>query len=239
MINDNLALIVGASSTGKSASLRNIKDPGGVMYLCTEAGKKLPFKSKFKEFIIVEPLQVYEAFTKAETMPEIHTIVVDSLTFLMDQYESIHVLPATNTMQAWSAFAQFFKNLMQQYVASSSKNVIFTAHTLTTLNEAEMVMMTKVPIKGSLKNNGLEAYFSTVIATKRKTVKELEPYASSMLNITEEEEELGFKYCYQTRLTKDTVNESLRAPMGMFSKAETFIDNDASLLMAHLHLYYK
>ena len=150
-INDNLILISGASSTGKSASLLNLKTPEGVMYLNTESNKKLPFKSKFKEFSIVDPLQIFEAFTKAEEMKDIHTIVIDSLTFLMDAYETMYVINSANTMKAWQDFAQFFKTLMQQHVANSTKNVIFIAHTLTTLNEADMVMETKVPIKGALK----------------------------------------------------------------------------------------
>lgn len=98
--NDNLVLICGGSATGKSASLMNMPQPAGVMYLNTEANKKLPFKSSFKQFNVTDPFQVFEAFTKAEEMPDVHTIIIDSQTFLMDQYETIHVLPAVNTMQA-------------------------------------------------------------------------------------------------------------------------------------------
>ena len=153
--NDNLVLISGKSATGKSASLMGLQNPEGVMYLNCESGKKLPFKSKFKQFIITDPLQVYEAFEHAETLPEIHTIVVDTLTYLMDMYESIYVLNSTNGMQAWGQFSQYFKGLMQDKVAKSTKNVIFLAHTLDTLNEGEMVMETKIPVKGSLKSNGI------------------------------------------------------------------------------------
>ena len=32
MVNDNLILISGPSATGKSASLRNLRDPEGVLY---------------------------------------------------------------------------------------------------------------------------------------------------------------------------------------------------------------
>lgn len=60
-------------------------------------------------------------------MEDVHTIVIDSLNYLMDMYESLHVLTATNTMQAWGEYTQFFKRLMQRHVASSSKNVIFIA----------------------------------------------------------------------------------------------------------------
>lgn len=100
MSNDHLLLIVGKSTTGKSMSLNGLDNPEGVMYLNCENGKRLPFRSKFKEYTITDPLQVYEAFTAAEGMPHIHTIIVDSLTYLMDMYESVYVLTSTNTMKA-------------------------------------------------------------------------------------------------------------------------------------------
>ena len=48
-VNDNLVLLVGKSASGKSRSLKNLKNPEGVLYLNCEAGKKLPFRSKFIE----------------------------------------------------------------------------------------------------------------------------------------------------------------------------------------------
>jgi len=98
--NDNLVLIAGSSASGKSASLMNIKEPEGVMYLNCEANKKLPFRSKFQEFNIIDPNQIYEAFDYAEGKNDIHTIVIDTLTYLMDMYETMYVLTATNTMKA-------------------------------------------------------------------------------------------------------------------------------------------
>lgn len=236
--NDNLVLIGGESAGGKTASLRNINNPEGVIYLNCEASKKTPFPAKFKQFTITDPLQIYEAFDHAETLSDVHTIVVDSLTFLMDMYESVYVLQSTNTIKAWGDYAQFFKNLMQQYVAKSSKNVIFTAHVLSTLNEVQMQMETKVPIKGSLKSTGLEAFFSTIVYAKKMSVIKLKDYKSDLLNISPEEEALGIKYVFQTRLTKETVHERIRSSMGMWSINETYIDNDAQLLMDRLHDYY-
>lgn len=237
-INDHLVLIGGKSAAGKSAALMGIEKPEGVMYLNTESGKRLPFKAKFQQFKITDPLQVFEAFDHAETDDSIHTIVVDSLTYLMDMYESLYVLNSSNTMKAWGEFAQYFKNLMQNYVARSTKNVVFTAHTLDTLNEGEMVMETKVPVKGSLKNNGVESYFSVVMAAKKVPLKQLKNYSNDLLTITPQEEALGFKYVFQTQLTKDTVHERLRGPMGLFSEQETFIDNNVQLVMNRLHEYY-
>ena len=237
-VNDNLVLLCGKSATGKSASLMNLDKPEGVMYLNCEAGKKLPFKAPFKQFVITDPLQVNEAFEAAENMPEVHTIVVDSLTYLLDMYESLYVLNSPNGMKAWGDFAQYFKNLMQVYVAASTKRVIFTAHTTDSLNESEMVSETKVPVKGSLKNNGIESYFTVVIASKKVPLKSLKDYKSDMLIVTPEEEALGFKYVYQTKLTKETVNERLRGPMGLFGTKETFIDNNMQCVLNKLEEYY-
>lgn len=236
--NDHLVLLCGKSATGKSASLMGLENPEGVMYLNCESGKKLPFRAKFKQFTITDPLQINEAFDAAEKMEGIHTIVVDSLTYLLDMYESIYVLGSANTMQAWGQFAQYFKTLMQQHVARSTKNVIFTAHTSDTLNEGEMVMETKVPVKGSLKNNGIESYFTVVIASKKVKIKDLAAYKSDLLTITPEEEALGFKYVFQTKITKESVNERLRGPLGLFDTKETYIDNNMQLVINRLKEYY-
>lgn len=237
-INDHLVLVCGKSATGKSASLMGLENQDGVMYLNCEAGKRLPFKSKFKQYTITEPLQVYEAFNAAETMPEVHTIVVDSLTYLLDMYESLYVYNNANGQKAWGDFFQYFKKLMQELVASSTKRVIFTAHTADSLNEGEMLMETKVPVKGALKNNGIESYFSVVIASKKVALKALKDYNSEMLTITPEEEALGFKYVFQTKITKDTVNERLRGPLGLFENKETYIDNNMQLVFNRLRDYY-
>lgn len=99
-VNDNLVLLVGKSATGKSASLMGLEKPEGVLYLNCEAGKKLPFRAKFIQKTVTDPMQIYEAFDWAEQQPQVHTIIIDSLTYLLDMYESVYVLPSTNTMQA-------------------------------------------------------------------------------------------------------------------------------------------
>lgn len=99
MSNNNVILVSGESATGKSACLRNLRNPEKVMYLNCEAGKQLPFAAPFKKMTITDPLQVPAAIAKAETM-DIDVIVIDSLTFLMDMYESNYVLTSANTMQA-------------------------------------------------------------------------------------------------------------------------------------------
>lgn len=236
--NDDLVLISGESASGKSQSLAGLQNPEGVMYLNTESGKRLPFRDRFQRFVITDPMQVFEGFDHAETLPGVHTIVVDSATYLLDMYESVYVRTAVNTQKAWGDFQMFWKDLMQIKVAQSTKNVIFTAHTLATLNEATGVMETKVPVKGALKNNGIESYFSSVISAKSVPIRALEGYENDLLTITEEEEMLGFKYVFQTRKTKATVGERIRNPVDLFSTQETFIDNNIQLVLDRLHEYY-
>jgi hypothetical protein len=239
-INDQLVLISGASATGKSASLQNIRNQERWIYLGCEAGKRLPFKNKFKSFVITDPYQVYEAFEHMEANSgDYDGIVIDTQTFLMEMFESMYVIGAADTMKGWADYAQFFKNLMQLHVARTDKAVIVMAHTLDVYNENSLSTDTKVPVKGSLKNNGIESYFSTVVSTKKVSLKNLEDYQSDILNLTDQDEMLGYKHVFQTQLTKLTIGERIRSPMGMFTTQETFMDNDAQSLIDHLVEYYE
>lgn len=83
-----------------------------------------------------------------------------------------------------------------------------------------------------------ESYFTVVIAAKKVPLKVLKEYSSDLLTITPEEEALGYKYVFQTKLTKDTVNERLRGPLGLFDTKETYIDNNMQLVLDRLHEYY-
>ena len=240
MANDHLVLIAGESTTGKSASLRNLNNPEGIAYMNLEVNKKLPFPAKFKQANITDPLQVTSQFEAINEMDHIHSIIVDSLTFMLDQWKTKYLLAPgiKDTQKAWGQFAEFFKSLMTQAVAASTKNVIFTAHTLTTLNEQTMMMETKVPVAGQLKNNGIEAFFSTIVYTKVLPVEMLQKYENSNLTYTEDELDIGLKHVFQTRLTKETVGDKIRSNMGMWEKNETYIDNDAQILLDRLIEYY-
>lgn len=235
-VNDMLLLICGDSASGKSASLEYLENPEGVMYLNCESGKKLPFKSKFLEYKMTDPYQVYEAFQVAETKPEIHTIVVDGLNYLMDMYESVHVIGSSNTMQKWGDYGQYFRNLMQQHVSTSTKNVVMCAHINQTLNELGK-METSVPIKGAMKGK-IESYFSAIVYAKRMETKHLKDFANDFLDINEDEKLDEFKYVFQTRVTKKTIDEKMRGPRRMWKRNETFVDNDAQKVLNHLKDFY-
>lgn len=238
--NPYLVLVSGKSATGKSACLRNLKDPEGVMYMCTENNKALPFRNKFRVGYVQDPMQVYDAIASAEDKTDIHTIVIDSLTYLMEMFETQYVLtrPPKETMKAWSDYAQYFRVLMKDYVGPSTKNIIFTAHTSDVFNEDEKIMETLVKVKGSLMNQGIESRFTNVISTKKVNLNMLKDVQNDMLTITPKEEARKFKYVFQTDVTADTMNERIRGPMGMWDDNELYIDNDIQLVLDRLHEYY-
>lgn len=233
-----LILICGESGTGKSASLHDMRDHPSVLYLNAESNKELPFPNKFKKAKIVDPLQVPGFFDKAEEMDTVKTIITDSITFLMDQYESQYVLGDENTMARWSDFQQYFKDLMQNRVANSTKYVVMLAHTQTVFNKDDQEMVTSVPVKGALKANGVEAYFSIVVATKKISIRDLEPYKNDMLTITDEEKVQGYKHVFQVKPTASTTKERIRTPMFMFDTAHTYIDNNTQKLLDFLDEFY-
>lgn len=240
MANHNIVLIVGKSTTGKSTSLMDLKNPEGVMYLNCEANKELPFPHKFRSYTITDPLQVFEAFDAAEQDPTIHTIVVDSLTFLMDMFETQYVLTATDTRAAWGEYSQFYNALTQQKMANSTKRIAVIAHTSDVLNESENVREVRVKVKGAIMNKGVEAAFTTIVSTKRMPLEKLEGYENDLLEPVGEgyTDDYGYRHVFQTNPTKETVAEQIRSPLKMFARKETFIDNNLESVFTRLEQYY-
>ena len=239
VVNDNLVMICGEPIAGKTASLMKLDNHPGVMYLNCDAGKKPPFANKFEAYVITDPYDIYDAFEHAEERDDIHSIIVDTQTFLMDMFESIHVIPSADTQKAWGSYAEYFRNLMQLYVARSTKNVIFTAHIESYLNEEAGRMEKKIPVKGQLGKKGIEAFFSCIVTARVETTDRLKKFANPLLTISEDEEEIGVKHVFQTRPTKATIGErGMRAPMDMWSRKETFINNDCQLVMDRLNQFY-
>ena len=237
--NVQLIAVVGYSSTGKSASLRNIKNQDRWVYLNCESGKRLPFKNKFNRITITDPMEIHAYFQEAiDNRNDVDGIIVDSLTFLMEMYESQYVLRAANTMKAWGDYQQYFKTLMQELVPQFGKPVIFTAHAKDETDEKTLDTRTFIPVKGALKGVGIEAYFSCIVSCKRLPLKDLKDYTNDLLPITPDDEIQGYKHVFQTQLTKKTVGERIRGPMGLFTRAQTYIDNDCQLVLDKLHEFY-
>lgn len=115
------------------------------------------------------------------------------------------------------------------------------AHTSDTENDdgKRVTMETLVKVKGSLMNIGIESFFSTIVTAKRVTLKQLKDYDTDLLDITPRETKLKYKNVFQTLQTVDTMNERMRSSDAMWSEEETFIDNNAQIVLDRLVEYYK
>lgn len=236
--NRRIALIMGPPAHGKSMSLRNLRNPERKVVFNTDR-KELPFKSKFRNVHINDPYEVLAYMDEIAKQPDdvVDTIIIDTITFLMDMFETKYVVTATNTQAAWGAYAQFYKQVMDKALASN-KTVIVLAHEKKVMNESEMVLETKVPVKGSVGHTGVEASFEVVLAAKKKAISKLEYLDQTPLLKNDDEEDLGMMYVFQTKIDKDTLQEKMRSPLGMWKKEERFINNDIQNVIDRLNEYY-
>jgi hypothetical protein len=232
--------IVGEPAMGKSASLRTLANQERILYLNCEANKDLPFAHKFKMVNITDPYQVLDEIAKAEEDGDIDTVVIESITMLMEMFESVHINNAKDTRAAWGEYSQFFKNLMQQYVGPSPLSFIFTAHIENELNEETGQHEMRIPVKGALKKVGIAAFFTVIVQAKRMTIKKIEKYKkdNELLDVSKRDESLGYKYVFQTQTTKETIGDCIRGPFEMFEIQESFMDNDAQALLDVVDDFY-
>ena len=238
-MSEQLILIEGLSASGKSLSLSHLSAPEGVIYLNCE-NKRLPFKpGKLQCYNITDPYQVHEGIEYASKTDAVHTVVIDTLDFLMTMFETNIIKKAVNGQKAWGDYFTYFQELMQVHIANSSKQFIILAHSYTVLDEEAMMKTTFVPVKGALRNLGVESFFTTVVMAKQVPLRIVEPYKNPMLNVSEDDKERGVKYVFQTRMTKESAGEKIRSPQDMWTKDETFIDNNIQYVLDRLADYYK
>ena len=240
--NPKSLLICGQSGDGKSFSLINMRDQEGILYINCEGGKPLPFKNKFKEITIDDPREIFDLLDRVEEdqTQRYHTVVIDTISFMMNRYESVHVIGTANTMAAWGAYGQFFPKLIYDHIANYRVFVVMLGHLDAQLNDETGRTDYSVPVKGALKKNGLEAYFTTVINCKKLNLKDIlkEAKEGVALQITDRDRQLGFMHVFQTRTVKSTVGDRIRSPWALFSDDETYINNDTQVVVDRLMKYY-
>lgn len=228
---------MGKPSSGKSTSLMNLKNQEAKVYLNTDM-KELPFQDNFaKNIMVSDPTDILPFIHEIEAQASIDGVILDTMTFLMDMYEQQYVKTATNTQQAWGNYAGFYKSFIHA-IKSGTKNYAIMAHEMDVLNESEMCMESKVPVKGSVGKTGCEADFTTILSAKKVKLKDLEGWENDLLNITEDEKEDGFKYVFQTRIDKDSIGGKMRSAIGLWSRKEKYIDNDIEQVFNRLNQYY-
>lgn len=242
--NPHSILICGESGAGKSMSLYKLRDREDVLYLNCEGGKPLPFRNKFKNKVVSDPEDILDWLEQLAPDEEGNSnnpfkiICIDTVSFMMDMYETVYVIGSNNTQKAWGDYAQFFKKLI---LASSKVDAffVFIGHLDSWLDEDAGYFRSAVPVKGNLSKKGLEAYFTTVINVSKQPMKVLDKHPNDLLDITEDERELGFKHVFQTRTTKQTIGDRIRTPMGMFKNNQLFINNDILPVIKLMTQYYE
>ena len=235
--NKNIVLVMGKPNTGKSTSLMKLKNQPKMVYLNTDL-KELPFPDKFLSNVAVaDALDILSYIGEIETNAQVEGAVLDTLTFLMAMYERQYVKTAVNSQKAWGEYGDFYREFIHA-IKAGTKNYAILAHEDSYLNEQSMQMESRVPVKGQVGKVGVEADFTTILATKQIPIKKLEGFENDLLHITDEEREDGFKYVFCTRVTKDTVGEKMRAPIGLWKRNELYIDNDLEQVFQRLKEYY-
>lgn len=241
VINPHSILICGESGAGKSMSLYAMRDRTDVLYINCEGGKPLPFKNKFKNKVVTDPEEIMnwlEALQDPDVENPFNFIVIDTISFMMDMYETVHVLDSANSQQMWGRYAQFFKRLINESSKVDSF-FIMLGHLDSWLDEDAGYFRSAVPVKGALAKKGLEAYFTTVINCVKQPLKVLNKHPNDMLNISTRDENLGFKHVFQTQTTKQTIGDRIRTPMGLFTDEQVFIDNDLAPVIKMMIEYYE
>lgn len=237
----NLVLVAGKSNMGKTVSLKHLRNHEGVFYLCCEAGKTPPFQNKFKQPSegLKDPLDVFDYFAAAEAMPEIHTIVIDSIDFLTDMFETQYIVNAKDSRNGWLEYQQFFKRIMQEVVQRSTKNWVIIGH-----QAEEAVSETEfryyVPIKGYNAKLGVASFFNVVVYARRVKLTEIDKTKvdENLLTITNRDKTVGYKHVFQVQTTKEYANSEIRSPMDMWEEDVIFMDNDIQKLFDYLDKYY-
>lgn len=239
-MSDSIVFLGGRSDTGKTASLRNLKDPKGVLYLNFES-KKPPYASQFTEKQVTDPYTLHTVSEKLiETgMEKYHTLVVDSITACMSLYATKYIgKDCENKMGAWGDYKEFYEKWAKQMLPKIEQNVIVLAHITNFEDTDTLQTYTQAVVQGSLKHVGLEADFGVVVNTAIVPLEKLKDFENPLLTITEEEEIEGFKHVIQTRKTLETKDTKIRSPMGMWDKTETYIDSDVQHVLDRINNYY-
>ncbi len=240
MSNNHIVMGLGKPNSGKSSSLRNL--PADKTAYINFDSKPVPFPMPFYKNIKIDNVDhVLAGLDSLEKDDQVEYIVVDTITFMMEMFENQKVVPKAGTkegMTAWSDYAQFYITFLHK-IKNSSKKIIVFGHTADVFNETEAIIESKVPVKGAIGKRGVEADFTIILGNKKVQTSKLKGKDNDLLEITEFEEEDGFKYVFETRITKETMNEKIRSPMGLWSRDELYIDNDIVLVMNRITEYYK
>lgn len=235
--NKNVVLVMGAPNQGKSSSLYFLDHPEKYVYLNADK-KQTPFRSRFMATIEVEdPVDVLDFIDEIEENEEVEGVIIDTITHLMDMFETQYIADAADSRKMWGEYAHFYKKLIHK-AKSGAKSYIVLAHEDIFLNEKTNQLEAKVPVKGAIGRVGIEADFTTIVSAKTVEVKKLKDVQNDLLDVSPEDEEDGAKRVFVTRVTKDHSGGKMRSAMGLWDRSELYIDNNIQHVLDRLDQYY-
>lgn len=208
---DKTMLIYGASSSGKSTSLRNLPLERTVFE--NVEGKPLPFKGANRLYKHNKPKTLSEVkidIKEAVEDPNVDLIIFDSITMFGDNilYPAV-VKSSDDTRKGWQVYKDELAGMLE-YCKKSGKNFVFLALEKDVYNKKEMVEKTMPSIQGSMATS-LPSHFTYVFYT------------------TTIERDGKLEYVFQTNRTVEKSDVTAKSPMGMFENV--YIPNDVALVL--------
>lgn len=202
--NQKIFLLVGASGSGKTSSMRNMPLEKTAL-LNTEQKTMLPFrgaKRLYKHGVISNVDTFMPALDVLIADEKVEYIVLDSLSFLLNMFEMQKVRTAVNTMKAWGDYGAFYKEIIHK-IKASKKNFVIMVHPKEFYDEKSQMMITNAFSKGS--NSGfIEADFNVVVYTD---------------NYIDEDGMPGYRFL--VKKTKESLGKSVKSPFDMFDSPYT------------------
>lgn len=237
MANNLVIAVCGLAGNGKSTSLESIPNQNSWLYLNCETNKPLPFSHNFKEVVITNPSQLSKMIKSGADNPKCEGIIIDTFTSALDMQEMYAKKTAEDKYKIWDMYRDYILNLFQGSIANCNKPIIFLCH-VEMAKDIKGRSKLAISVKGSTSNRGIESYFTNIVYADYVELDELDEYENSMLTINEDEKIDDGKYVFQTRKTAMGVGLNIRQSKNLWSRNETYIDNNIMHVINKLKAYY-
>ena len=216
-MNKRCILVIGESGTGKTLSLRNLPLEK-ILYINFDGKSEmgLGMEEKMKVVTPESPMDVINSLEAFEASDKYDYIVIDTLSFMADQYEAMYIHDSEDSRSEWGNYAHEITTLLNFARLKSKKTWIFFNHLQ--LNTSSTG--TAAYVKGSLAKKSLESFFSTVLLTDTYDLAKPNPFGSVV------------GYRFQTKPTAQNRKVSARSPIGVFP--EYIKNNDLDLVFRAL-----
>jgi hypothetical protein len=211
-------LILGASGTGKSSSIRNL--PKDTTIIFNTERKALPFREgkDFKlNFAIHNYPQFEKAFDKALKSDKITHIVVESLTSLIEMIDEHAELITGGGFEKWALYNTTLAAVFKKSKSSLDKYV-FMISIDQVIESAEGVSERYAVVQGNRWKKSIEKEFVNVLYS------------------TVEEKDGDFKYVFLTNKNSKYSNVSAKTPLDL---APEYIPNDLNYFQERCEKYFE